>query len=77
MVSHHQISVLLSEMMSSLSFLELKKGVPVLSVNHGSGTVTLQLPAHASLSDRRWHHLDIISDGKVGHGLGTVFAKSS
>ncbi|XP_027005788.2 neural-cadherin [Tachysurus fulvidraco] len=44
--------------------LELKKGIPVLSVNHGSGTVTLQLLAHASLSDRRWHHLDIISDGK-------------
>ncbi|GAA6100641.1 neural-cadherin, partial [Tachysurus ichikawai] len=47
--------------------LELKKGIPVLSVNHGAGTVTLQLLAHASLSDRRWHHLDIISDGKEIH----------
>ncbi|TTA40571.1 Neural-cadherin [Bagarius yarrelli] len=47
--------------------LELKKGIPVLSVNHGSGTVTLQLPAHTPLSDRRWHHLDIISDGKEVH----------
>ncbi|KAF5905708.1 neural-cadherin-like [Clarias magur] len=47
--------------------LELKKGTPVLSVNHGSGTVTLQLPAHSSLSDRRWHHIDIISDGKEVH----------
>ncbi|XP_053349522.1 neural-cadherin [Clarias gariepinus] len=46
---------------------ELKKGTPVLSVNHGSGTVTLQLPAHSSLSDRRWHHIDIISDGKEVH----------
>lgn len=45
--------------------LELKNGVPVLSVNHGSGTLTLQLSARATVTDRRWHHLDIISDGKV------------
>uniref|UniRef100_A0A3B4CXY3 Uncharacterized protein n=1 Tax=Pygocentrus nattereri TaxID=42514 RepID=A0A3B4CXY3_PYGNA len=44
--------------------LELKKGVPLLSVNHGSGTLTLQLPPQASVNDRRWHRLDIISDGK-------------
>uniref|UniRef100_W5L865 Si:dkey-22o22.2 n=1 Tax=Astyanax mexicanus TaxID=7994 RepID=W5L865_ASTMX len=44
--------------------LELKKGVPLLSVNHGSGTLTLQLPPQASVSDRRWHRLDIISNGK-------------
>ncbi|KTF89691.1 hypothetical protein cypCar_00002126 [Cyprinus carpio] len=45
--------------------LELKNGVPVLSVNHGSGTLTLQLPMRATVTDRRWHHLDIISDGKM------------
>ncbi|XP_076827668.1 neural-cadherin [Brachyhypopomus gauderio] len=44
--------------------LELKDGVPLLSVNHGSGTLTLQLPAPTSVTDRRWHRLDIISDGK-------------
>ncbi|KAK1794615.1 hypothetical protein P4O66_001333 [Electrophorus voltai] len=44
--------------------LELKNGVPLLSVNHGSGTLTLQLPALTSVTDRRWHRLDIISDGK-------------
>uniref|UniRef100_A0AAY4BAX3 Uncharacterized protein n=1 Tax=Denticeps clupeoides TaxID=299321 RepID=A0AAY4BAX3_9TELE len=45
--------------------IELKNGVPSLSVNHGSGTLTLQLPPRATVSDRRWHRLDIISDGKT------------
>lgn len=45
---------------------ELKGGVPVLSVNHGSGTLTLQLRPESSTADRRWHRLDISSDGKVG-----------
>ncbi|XP_033933451.1 neural-cadherin-like, partial [Pseudochaenichthys georgianus] len=45
--------------------LELRNGVPALSVNHGSGTLTLQLPPQSSVSDRRWHRLDILSDGKV------------
>ncbi|MEQ2218032.1 hypothetical protein XENOCAPTIV_028257, partial [Xenoophorus captivus] len=37
----------------------------VLSINHGSGTLTLQLPPKATINDRRWHRLDIISDGKL------------
>lgn len=45
---------------------ELKDGVPVLSLNHGSGTLTLRLPPEAAITDRRWHRLDITSDGKVG-----------
>ncbi|XP_062393955.1 neural-cadherin [Sardina pilchardus] len=45
--------------------LELKNGVPSLSVNHGSGTLTLQLPPRATVTDRRWHRLDIVSDGKT------------
>ncbi|KAG7469991.1 hypothetical protein MATL_G00134680, partial [Megalops atlanticus] len=45
--------------------LELKSGVPSLSVSHGSGTLTLQLPSRATVTDRRWHRLDIISDGKT------------
>lgn len=44
---------------------ELRNGVPVLSINHGSGTLTLQLPSTSAINDRRWHHLDILSDGKV------------
>ncbi|XP_008429010.1 neural-cadherin isoform X1 [Poecilia reticulata] len=45
--------------------VELRNGVPVLSINHGSGTLTLQLPPKATINDRRWHRLDIISDGKL------------
>ncbi|XP_028281097.1 neural-cadherin [Parambassis ranga] len=45
--------------------IELRNGVPVLSINHGSGTLTLQLPPKSTVTDRRWHRLDIISDGKA------------
>ncbi|XP_057689572.1 neural-cadherin isoform X2 [Corythoichthys intestinalis] len=45
--------------------IELKNGVPVLKVNHGSGTLTLQLPAKTNVADRRWHRLDVIGDGKA------------
>ncbi|KAM6967601.1 LOW QUALITY PROTEIN: neural-cadherin [Aplochiton taeniatus] len=45
--------------------LELRSGVPVLSINHGSGTLTLQLPPKSTVTDRHWHRLDIISDGKA------------
>ncbi|MBN3295370.1 CADN protein, partial [Amia calva] len=45
--------------------LELKNGVPSLSVSYGSGTLQLQLPPRAAVTDRRWHRIDIISDGKV------------
>nr|XP_046255492.1 neural-cadherin [Scatophagus argus] len=45
--------------------VELRNGVPALSINHGSGTLTLQLPPKATVTDRRWHRLDIISDGKA------------
>lgn len=50
----------------SSSHPELRNGVPALSINHGSGTLTLQLPSKSTITDRRWHRLDIISDGKVG-----------
>lgn len=49
---------------------ELKNGVLVLSINHGSGTLTLQLPPTSSVTDRRWHRLDISTDGKVGLVVG-------
>uniref|UniRef100_UPI003AAF7EDE neural-cadherin n=1 Tax=Centroberyx gerrardi TaxID=166262 RepID=UPI003AAF7EDE len=45
--------------------IELRNGVPALSINHGSGTLTLQLPPKATATDRRWHRLDVISDGKA------------
>ncbi|XP_069392731.1 neural-cadherin isoform X1 [Paralichthys olivaceus] len=45
--------------------IELTNGVPALSINHGSGTLTLQLPPSSTVTDRRWHRLDVISDGKA------------
>ncbi|XP_031432816.1 putative neural-cadherin 2 [Clupea harengus] len=45
--------------------LQLKNGIPSLSVNHGSGTLTLQLQPRTAVTDRRWHRLDIVSDGKT------------
>ncbi|XP_037639446.1 LOW QUALITY PROTEIN: neural-cadherin [Sebastes umbrosus] len=45
--------------------VELRNGVPALSINHGSGTLTLQLPPKSTVTDRRWHRLDIVSDGKA------------
>lgn len=52
----------------SFCLLELRGGAPVLSINHGSGTLTLQLGAAPDLTDHRWHRLDITSDGKVKVG---------
>lgn len=40
----------------------------MLSINHGSGTLTLRLEAAPAVTDHRWHRLDITSDGKVGVG---------
>lgn len=58
-----------SEHVSAFSCVpELRGGALVLSVNHGSGTLTLQLEAAPVITDRRWHRLDITSDGKVGLG---------
>ncbi|XP_019740005.1 neural-cadherin [Hippocampus comes] len=46
--------------------LELISGTPTLKINHGSGTVVLQLPGNINVADRRWHRLDIRSNSKVG-----------
>ncbi|XP_034029812.1 neural-cadherin [Thalassophryne amazonica] len=45
--------------------VEVRNSVPALSINHGSGTLTLQLPAEATVTDHHWHRLDIVSDGKT------------
>lgn len=45
---------------------ELISGTPTLKINHGSGTVVLQLPGNINVADRRWHRLDIRSNSKVG-----------
>ncbi|XP_068167737.1 neural-cadherin [Antennarius striatus] len=44
--------------------IELIDGTPTLKINHGSGTVVLQLPGNINVADRRWHRLDIRSNSK-------------
>jgi hypothetical protein len=54
--------------------LEIRGGYPVLNINHGSGTLTLSLNGKdgngntimTSLSDGKWHKIDISRSGKVG-----------
>lgn len=60
--SHH--SSLFSPLLSLR--LELIDGTPTLKINHGSGTVVLQLPGNINVADRRWHRLDVRSNSKVG-----------
>lgn len=43
---------------------ELIGGIPSLKINHGSGTLVLQLN-NPGVSDRRWHRLDVKSNSKV------------
>ncbi|KAF3686954.1 Neural-cadherin Cadherin-N [Channa argus] len=44
--------------------IELIDGTPTLKINHGSGTVVLQLPGNVNVADRRWHRLDVHSNSK-------------
>ncbi|TMS13503.1 Neural-cadherin, partial [Larimichthys crocea] len=44
--------------------IELIDGTPTLKINHGSGTVVLQLPGNVNVADRRWHRLDVRSNSK-------------
>ncbi|XP_060892631.1 neural-cadherin-like [Labrus mixtus] len=44
--------------------IELIGGTPSLKVNHGSGTLVLQLTHNAGVADRRWHRLDVRSNSK-------------
>ncbi|XP_051916309.1 neural-cadherin-like [Hippocampus zosterae] len=47
--------------------IELIGGSPNLKINHGSGTLVLQLLNSAGLADRRWHRLDVRSNSKEVH----------
>lgn len=46
-------------------FPELISGTPSLKINHGSGTLVLQLTNNIGVADRRWHRLDVRSNSKV------------
>ncbi|KAL1007130.1 hypothetical protein UPYG_G00082410 [Umbra pygmaea] len=47
-----------------LMAIELIDGTPTLKINHGSGTLILQLPGNVNVADRRWHRLDVRSNSK-------------
>ncbi|MBN3309830.1 CADN protein, partial [Amia calva] len=47
--------------------IELINGMPALKINHGSGTLVLQLPSNVNVADRRWHRLDVRSNSKEVH----------
>uniref|UniRef100_A0A8C8R7D8 Neural-cadherin n=1 Tax=Pelusios castaneus TaxID=367368 RepID=A0A8C8R7D8_9SAUR len=47
--------------------IELSSGVPVLKINHGAGTETLYFPSHLNLTDKRWHRLEVRTNGQVGY----------
>ncbi|XP_072554765.1 neural-cadherin-like isoform X1 [Paramormyrops kingsleyae] len=44
--------------------IEIVDGAPTLKINHGSGTLVLRLPGNVNTADRRWHRLDVRSNGK-------------
>ncbi|KAJ8343652.1 hypothetical protein SKAU_G00309810 [Synaphobranchus kaupii] len=44
--------------------IEIIDGTPTLKINHGSGTLVLQLPSNVDVADRQWHRLDVRSDSK-------------
>lgn len=55
---------------------ELIGGTPSLKINHGSGTLVLQLANNIGVADRRWHRLDVRSNSKVRETAGVSFASS-
>lgn len=52
-------------MILSLFSSELIDGTPSLKINHGSGTLVLQLTNNVGVADGRWHQLDVRSNSKV------------
>ncbi|NXY89804.1 CADN protein, partial [Alcedo cyanopectus] len=44
--------------------IELSAGIPVLKMNHGSGFVVLQFPGHLNVADKRWHRLEVRTNGQ-------------
>ncbi|XP_014797646.1 PREDICTED: neural-cadherin-like [Calidris pugnax] len=44
--------------------IELSDGVPVLKMSHGSGFVMLQFPSHLNVADKKWHRLEVRTNGQ-------------
>ncbi|XP_068179581.1 neural-cadherin [Antennarius striatus] len=45
--------------------IQLRDGAPVLNINHGSGTLSLKVLPTSTVTDHRWHRLDVRSNGKA------------
>ncbi|XP_053127320.1 neural-cadherin-like [Hemicordylus capensis] len=52
-----------SDLRNSENFIaiELSRGIPVLKISHGLGTVELHLPSYVNVTDQRWHRLEMRS----------------
>ncbi|KFP90660.1 Neural-cadherin, partial [Apaloderma vittatum] len=44
--------------------IELSSGVPVLKMSHGSGFVVLRFPSHLNVADKKWHKLEVRTNGQ-------------
>uniref|UniRef100_A0A8C0FJM4 Neural-cadherin n=1 Tax=Bubo bubo TaxID=30461 RepID=A0A8C0FJM4_BUBBB len=44
--------------------IELSSGIPVLKMSHGSGFVMLQFPSHLNVADKKWHQLEVRTNGQ-------------
>ncbi|KFQ09898.1 Neural-cadherin, partial [Leptosomus discolor] len=44
--------------------IELSRGIPVLKMSHGSGFVMLQFPSHLNVADKKWHQLEVRTNGQ-------------
>uniref|UniRef100_H0ZFH7 Neural cadherin n=1 Tax=Taeniopygia guttata TaxID=59729 RepID=H0ZFH7_TAEGU len=45
--------------------IELSGGIPVLKMSHGSGSVVLQFPSHLNVADKKWHRLEVRTNGQA------------
>ncbi|XP_009892389.1 PREDICTED: neural-cadherin-like [Charadrius vociferus] len=45
--------------------IELSGGVPVLKMSHGSGFVVLQFPGQLNTADKKWHRLEVRTNGQT------------
>lgn len=44
--------------------LQLTSGISVLKMSHGSGSVILQFPSHLNVTDKKWHQLEVRTNGQ-------------
>ncbi|KFR02399.1 Neural-cadherin, partial [Opisthocomus hoazin] len=44
--------------------IELSGGIPVLKMGHGSGFLTLRFPSHLNVADKKWHRLEVRTNGQ-------------